>query len=243
VFAFSQERPHADDNGMCGRFTLFVEPKTVAAFVHAPEPTFDWEPRWNIAPTQPVVACRLGATHGHELARLRWGLIPSWAKDESAGVKAINASAETVAEKPFFRSALHKRRCLIPASGFYEWVDQKTGNAKQPFFIHPAVEELFAFAGLWETWSKAGSLVETCTIITTDANETMQPYHDRMPVILSPESFTAWLDLSTPSTALLDMLRPCPSGSLALHPVDARVGNVRNDDAGLVQPLAGLFPA
>lgn len=227
---------------MCGRFTLFADPTVVAAFVQTPEPTlFDWEPRWNIAPTQPVVACRLDAHHGRELAQMRWGLIPSWATDLSAGVKAINARAETVAEKPFFRSAFGKRRCLIPASGFYEWA--KKGKAKQPYFIHPRQGELFAFAGLWETWSKSGSPVESCTIITTDANETMQPFHDRMPVILSPESFAAWLDLSTPSTALLDMLRPCPSESLALHPVDARVGNVRNDDAGLVAPLANLFPA
>jgi putative SOS response-associated peptidase YedK len=122
-------------------------------------------------------------------------------------------------------------------------LDQKTGKAKQPFFIHPHDGDLFAFAGLWETWSKSGSPVESCTIITTAANETMQPYHDRMPVILSRESFATWLDLATPQTALLDLLRPCPSELLAPHAVDARVGNVRNDDAGLVAPLSDLFPA
>ncbi len=140
-----------------------------------------------------------------------------------------------------FRSAFKQRRCLIPVSGFYEW--KTSGKAKQPFFIHPSHGELFAFAGLWERWTKGGEPVESCTIITTTANEVMRPLHERMPVILSPESFAAWLDLSTPSAALLDLLRPCHSESLALHPVDTHVGNVRNQGPDLIAPLADLFPA
>src|SRR5205823_5812204 len=148
------------------------------------------------------------------------------AKDMAGGIKAINARAETIAEKPSFRTALKKRRCLIPASGFYEWA--KTSKAKQPYSIHPAKGELFAFAGLWETWAKEGELVESCTIITTAANEAMQPYHDRMPVIVSPASFADWLNPVKEQGAMLDLLRPCPADWLDVDPVDARVGNVRN---------------
>jgi putative SOS response-associated peptidase YedK len=227
---------------MCGRFTIFADPATVARFVQALEPTFDWEARFNVAPTQAVPACRLDPVGGvRELLPLRWGLVPGWAHDLSIGNKAINARAEGIEARPLFRSAFKSRRCLIPVSGFYEWV--KKGNAKQPFFIRPSQGELFAFAGLWERWTKGGEPVESCTIITTTANDTMRPLHERMPVILPPESFANWLDLSTPQAALLDLLRPCPSESLALHPVDGRVGNVRNQGQELVAPLAGLFPA
>ena len=227
----------AYDKSMCGRFTLFAEPIAIAAFLHAPEPSFDSEPRYNIAPTQLILACRQAEDHHRELVRLRWGLIPSWAKDASIGVKAINARADTIAEKPMFRSAFKKRRCLIPASGFYEW--QKTGKTtKQPFFIHPSKGDLFAFAGLWEAWNKEGEPIESCTIITTDANKKLEQLHDRMPVILPPASFESWLDPKTPAEALKELLCPLPAEQIAFHPVGASVGNVRNQDAGLIEELA-----
>ncbi len=234
-FGFSQQVPQADHNSMCGRFTLFADAATVAAFVQAPEPGFDWEPRYNIAPTQSIVACRLAPER--ELVCLRWGLIPSWSNDTSVGVKAINARAETLAEKPFFRSAFKQRRCLIPASGFYEW--KTTGKTKQPYFIHQ--DGLFAFAGLWETWAKGVEPILSCTIITTAATGAMQGLHERMPVILPPASFAAWLDPRTEPATLRELLYPAEE--LALFPVGPRVGNVRNEGPDLVAPMADLFPA
>jgi putative SOS response-associated peptidase YedK len=172
---------------------------------------------------------------------LRWGLVPSRAHDVAAGVKAINARAETVADKPTFRAAFRSRRCLIPASGYYEWKHE--GKAKRPHFIHPARGELFAFAGLWDVWAKGAAPVESCSIITTTANEATQHLHERMPVILDRADFAAWFDPLTHATALHELLRPCPPERIALHPVGAAVGNVRNDGPGLVAPAADLFTA
>jgi putative SOS response-associated peptidase YedK len=226
---------------MCGRFTLFATHVAVGDLFEAVAPD-DLAPRYNIAPTQPVLACRVGPERqARELVRFRWGLVPGWAHDLKAGVKAINARAETIADRPTFRAAFCKRRCLVPASGYFEW--QKSGKAKQPFFIHPRAAELFAFAGLWETWDRDGGPVESCAIITTTANEALRTFHERMPVILPAESFSAWLDPAAEQPALLDMLRPCPTEWVAAHAVDARVGNVRNDDAALVAPAGDLFPA
>jgi len=227
---------------MCGRFTLYADLPVVARFVQAPEPEFDWTPRYNIAPTQPILACRPNSQRdARELVRLRWGLVPHWAADLSAGVKAINARAETVADKPSFRAAFKARRCVIPPSGFYEW--QKVGKAKQPYFIHPRAGELFAFAGLWEVWTKGGSPVESCTIITTTANDATWHPHERMPVILEPPHFAAWLDPLTPPPILHELLRPCPASRIAFHAVAPLVGNVRNDGPELRAPAADLFTA
>lgn len=220
---------------MCGRFTLIADPRAVATFVQAPEPTFDWEARYNIAPTQDVVSCFLNPLGVREIVTLRWGLIPSWAKDTSIGYKTINARAETITEKPSFRSAFKKRRCLIPSSGFYEW--KTKGKKKQAYFIRHG--ELFAFAGLWETWNLEP--ITSCTIITTAAGEAMQGLHERMPVILPPQSFEAWLDPLTPQETLLDMLRP--AASLSIRPVGPEVGNVKNQGPQLIAPAADLFAA
>ena len=225
---------------MCGRFALFATPVEVGDLFGAP--AVEWPPRYNIAPTQTVLACRLNAaTAARELAPLRWGLVPSWAKDLAAGVKAINARAETVADKPTFRSAFRSRRCLIPASGYYEWKHE--GKAKQPFFIQPAHGGLFAFAALWDVWSKGAAPVESCSIITTAANEATRHLHERMPVILDRDHFAAWLDPLTPPPALHELLRPCPPERIAFHPVGTAVGNVRNDGPELVAPAADLFTA
>jgi putative SOS response-associated peptidase YedK len=223
---------------MCGRFALFATPVEVGdLFDVAP---VEWPPRYNIAPTQLVPACRLnGATQARELVPLRRGLVPGWSHDLSAGVKAINAKAETVADKPTFRAAFKSRRCLIPASGYYEW--KREGKAKQPYFIHPRDGDLFAFAGLWDVWAKGAAPVESCSIITTTANVATRHLHERMPVILPPDSFAGWLDPLTPPSALHELLRPCAPERIATHPVGTAVGNVRNDGPELVAVLTGRF--
>lgn len=200
-------------------------------------------PRFNIAPTQPVFAITAPGGIGHEgggntAAHFQWGLVPSWAKDPAIGVKMINARAETVAGKPAFRAAFRRRRCLIPASGFYEWQKQ-TGGPKQPFWIAAADSGLLTFAGLWESWlSPDGGELRTCTIVTTAANDQLSPIHHRMPVILAPADFDAWLDVrdETDTAAASALLRPAPAEATAARPVSARVNNVRNDDASLIEP-------
>jgi putative SOS response-associated peptidase YedK len=184
-----------------------------------------------------VLGCRLNAAaQARELVSFRWGLVPGWARDLKDAAKAINARAETVAELPTFRAGFRSRRCLIPASGFYEW--KGTGKGKQPYFVHPRKGGLFAFAGLWDLWAKGAEPVKSCAILTTTANEATRHLHERMPVILAPESFAVWLDPLTPPPALRELLRPCPPERIALHPVGAAVGNVRNDAPELVAPLA-----
>jgi putative SOS response-associated peptidase YedK len=191
-------------------------------------------PRYNIAPTQPVVAVRPGERAGREARMLRWGLVPFWAKDLAMGSRMINARGETVAEKPAFRQAFRRRRCLIPADGFYEW--QKVPGGKQPWYISARGEGPLAFAGLWERWDKRGTEtpVESCTIVTTAANATLAPLHDRMPVILDPAAWDAWLGADTPSAELRDLLRPAPDGLLAARTVSRRVNSPANDGPELI---------
>ncbi len=207
---------------MCGRFTLRTPASEVAkefGLLSVPE----LFPRYNIAPTQNVAAVRLGEGGQGELSMFRWGLVPSWADDAAISKGLINARAETVATKPAFRRAFAKRRCLIPCDGFYEWA--KDGSAKQPY--HFTLDRgLFALAGLWERWGD----VESCTIITTTANEVTSRFHDRMPVILPRGGYAAWLD---PQFENLDhlqsLLRPCPADGMTATPVSRVVNNPRND--------------
>jgi putative SOS response-associated peptidase YedK len=175
---------------MCGRYTLKSNPHAVAALCNLPSIP-ELKARFNIAPTQLVPVVRAGQ-NGRELAMLRWGLIPSWAKDAKIAHSLINARSETAASKPAFRSAFKRRRCLLPSDGFYEW--KKVGKQKLPLHIRRRDEAPFAFAGLWECWHPPeGDPVETCTILTTASNEVVAPYHERMPVILPPEHFDEWL--------------------------------------------------
>ncbi len=195
--------------------------------------------RYNIAPTQPVLAIRRDSG-GPAAVWLRWGLIPHWAKDAGIGARMINARAETVAEKPAFRSAFRRRRCLIVADGFYEW--QKTaGKTKQPYFfgLQPA-GTTFAFAGLWERWQDpAGQPVESCSIITTSANDLLQPIHDRMPVIIPAEHYAHWLDPQfEQSGPLQELLQPYPAAAMHTHPVSTHVNSTRNDDPACVVPIS-----
>jgi len=218
---------------MCGRFRVARSKELLEeAFgaVDGPVPV-EWSPRYNVAPGQSIVAVRQDAARPvRELVRLRWGLIPAWAKEASIGYKMINARAETAAEKPSFRDAMRKRRCLIPADGFYEW--KKAGGKKLPYCLTMADDAIFAFAGLWERWrDPAGEPVESCTILTTEPNELAREIHDRMPVILSPEDYELWLD---PGFARLDaleeMLKPYPARQMRRYRVSERVNQVKNDD-------------
>jgi len=186
-----------------------------------------WTPHYNIAPTQTVIVVNDDGTR--HLMQMRWGLIPSWAKDPAIGNRMINARAETVATKPAFRVALRKRRCLIPADGFYEW--QAVGRRKQPVYITLKTREPFSFAGLWEAWtSPEGKEIKTCTIITTEANEVLKSIHDRMPVILTREAEIIWLDPAIQDPVwLLPLLKPYLAEEMEVYPVSTLVNNPAND--------------
>ena len=222
---------------MCGRFTLRTPTHRLAeAFGVDALPNL--APRYNIAPTQDVVAIR-HADAGRGLAMLRWGLIPGWAKDPAIGSRMINARAETVAEKPSFRAAFRQRRCLVAADGFFEWQKVAEGP-KQPYYIRLESDEPFAIAGLWERWrDPAGETVESCTLITTEANAELAPIHHRMPVIISPADYDAWLEPHPASAeALHDLLRPYPGAEMTAFPISRHVNNVRNDDPACIEPAA-----
>lgn len=221
---------------MCGRFTQRADSKRLAkAFGVAEAPAV--EPRYNIAPTQDVLAV-LEREDGREAAFFKWGLVPSWAKDASMGARLINARAETVAEKPAFRQAFKERRCIIPSDGFYEW--QRTGGRKQPFFFRMRDERPFGFAGLWEHWeSEEGEVINSCAILTTEANEVLRPVHDRMPVILHPEDYRLWLDSDVRKLDLVkEVLRPYPAAEMEGYSVSTSVNSPRNQGAGLVERAA-----
>jgi len=226
---------------MCGRLARIVSDMKLREKYRLKEVP-QLHDSYNIAPSQPVAAVR--ATDAtRELVLLKWGLIPSWSKDEKIGYKLINARAETVAEKPSFRSAFKQRRCLIPASGFYEWQKQGTGR-KQPFFISPRDGELFSFAGLWECWhDPKGEEVQSCTILTTRANEVMQPIHERMPVILGPSAEEQWLDPRASVDALRCLLVPYSSDSMEARPVGLWVNNPKNDGTKCLEPLKATYEA
>lgn len=222
---------------MCGRYNLVTDRKTLISFFRVDRPLLgEFEPRYNIAPSQYVPAIRQGDA-GRELVALKWGLVPFWAKDPKIGYHTINARAETVATKPAFREAFKRRRCLIPATGFYEWSATTTG--KRPYHIAMRDHSMFAFAGLWECWRKdTDQLIESCSIIVTTANDDIRPIHDRMPVILHTEDFGQWLDPHTLSTARLQtLLQPYPAGEMSSYPVGLAVNNPRNDRPECLQAL------
>lgn len=210
---------------MCGRYSLHSNPEVVALMFGLSEvPAY--QPRYNIAPAaQVLIARQEGELRG--AAMVKWGLVPRWAKDPAMGARMNNARAETVAEKPSFREAYRKRRCLIPANGFYEW--KLENGVKQPYYVHPAGAKLFAFAGLWEQWKD----LQTCAIITTEANEKMAAVHDRMPVILGREDYPRWL------AGEEGLLQPCASNVIDIRRVSRAVNNARNDLPELIEPDEG----
>jgi putative SOS response-associated peptidase YedK len=223
------------DKTMCGRFALSATKKTLVDFFELDEVPADYHERYNIAPKQPVVV--LSDRLVRRLDYFRWGLIPSWAKDESIGFKMINARAETLTEKPSFRAAFRKRRCLIIADGFYEWTE--TDDVKTPVYIHMKSGEPFAFAGLWEAWTKPdGEILRSCTIITCEPNELMAKYHHRMPVILPKENYDEWLDMENyDPERLKSLLVPYPADKMEAYIVSKRVNNPMHDDPDCIEPM------
>ena len=218
---------------MCGRFTNAITWRELVELygIHD-QPALNLPPRYNVAPSQDIPLCRLGEC-GREIVLARWGLIPFWAKDVKIAYKTINARAETVDRKPAFRNAFRKRRCLIPADGFYEWQKLDDGS-KQPYRLCLADRRPFSFAGLWEVNKDLD--VTSCTIIVTEPNEVAAKIHDRMPVILPPQDFAAWLSPDTEALAAKALLRPY-EGEMIAYPVDKAVGSPRNDDPKLIEPL------
>ena len=220
---------------MCGRYTIYTDLTQLAERFGFDAGDIDLEPSYNVAPTQSVLTVvRNGRTHAESM---RWGLIPSWAKDMSIGSRMINARAETVAEKPSFRAALMRRRCLVIADGFYEW--QKTGDKKRPMRIAMNNGRPFAFAGLWEVWKSPDSqLVKSCTIITTSANDRLQSVHSRMPVVLTPDAEELWLDSSVEDAAVLaQVLTPYTMEDLQAYEVSSLVNSPKNNAPELVMPV------
>ncbi len=217
---------------MCGRYALFSDPERIRVHFGLREVP-PLPPRYNIAPSQEVPGVR--HREERELAMLRWGLIPSWAKDIKTGYRMVNARAETVAQRPAFRAAFRRRRCLLPADGFYEW--QARGRYKQPYFIRRKDGDLMAFAGLWEHWEGEGEVIESCTLIVTDANPLLRPIHDRMPVIIDRADYDRWLLPTEDFAGLLALLRPYPEGALEAYPVSPYVNNPRHDDPRCIEPI------
>ncbi|MGC8660338.1 MAG: SOS response-associated peptidase [Desulfomonilaceae bacterium] len=217
---------------MCGRFILTSSGKRLAEeFGLVTEP--DLRPRYNIAPTEEIAAIRTDPNSKvKKLSYLKWGLIPSWAKDASIGASLINARCETLRQKPAFRAAFKRRRCLIPANGFYEW--QKMELKKQPYLVQLADRSLFAFAGLWEHWgSQEEVILESCTIITTESNHLLRPIHDRMPVIIARRYYDLWLGLKEPPK---EIFHPYPSDEMILFPVNPRVNRAGYDQPDCMDP-------
>jgi putative SOS response-associated peptidase YedK len=193
-------------------------------------------PRYNIAPSESVAAIRENVNQERELVLLRWGLVPSTTKDAKNGYRMINARAETLSQRPAFRSAFAHRRCLIPADGFYEW--QHANGTKQPYFVRARDEDLLAFAGLWERWQRGQQVIESCAIITTNANESLASIHHRMPVLLPEDTYDLWLDPSVQDTdALQPLLVRSDATKLVAYPVSKRVNHPRNDDAECIRQL------
>lgn len=225
---------------MCGRYTITISLDELYEIfmvdaVGGYNPSV-YKPRYNVAPTQMVPAI-IGHEGKRKLGELRWGLIPAWAKDEKIGYQTINAKAETVADKPAFRTSFQRKRCLIPADGFYEW--KKSGAAKQPYRILMKDRPAFAMAGLYDTWTTPeGNKISSCTIITTTPNELMVDIHDRMPVILRLEDEAAWLDRSNQDVGLLkSMLKPYDAAKMRAYPVSSAVGNVKNNGPELITQM------
>lgn len=224
---------------MCGRFILAVDPADLEASFAGVElpPAGAMQPRYNIAPTQPVAVITNSAER--KLEFFNWGLIPSWAKDPKIGNRMINARAETLAEKPSFRAAYKRRRCLIPTNGFYEWQRHPEDKTKTPMFISLTSSKPFAFAGLWESWhSSEGDHVLSCTIITTTPNDLMAPIHNRMPVILPAEAYDVWLAPGEQSgVELQNLLAPYPAAEMQAYAVSTFVNSPRNDSPECILPV------
>ncbi|WP_349409492.1 SOS response-associated peptidase [Pseudalkalibacillus sp. SCS-8] len=223
---------------MCGRFTLTAEIDLLMDWFEIDEWASDLEfqPRYNIAPSQDILAI-VGYEGKRRAGFLKWGLVPFWAKDPSIGNKMINARAETVPEKPSFKHAFQKRRCIIPADGFYEW--KKEGKQKQPKYIRMKDAQPFGLAGLWEKWkNENGNTIHTCTILTTEPNELMEDIHNRMPVILQKEDYSKWLEWEGEQDVLKDMMKPFDPAVMEAYDVSTIVNSPKNDTPECIEGLA-----
>jgi putative SOS response-associated peptidase YedK len=220
---------------MCGRYTLATNTQKLAESFSGFEVPAELPPRYNVAPTQPIAVV---ANNGqHKVEFFQWGLIPSWAKDPKIGNQLINARAETLGEKPSFKNAYKRRRCLVLADGFYEWKKEDDG-AKTPMYIRLASGDPFAFAGLWEMWQTAENTILSCTIITTDPNDLMAQIHNRMPVILPPAAYEQWLDpAERRPDDLQGLLHPYPTELMTAYPVSKMVNSPKNDSPALIEPV------
>lgn len=220
---------------MCGRYTLASPTERLAEEFGVDASSIELAPNYNVAPTQKVAAV-LEDGGQRRLEVLRWGLIPPWADDPGIGSRMINARSETAPGKPSFRRAFRERRCLIPADGFYEW--QRTNGAKQPYYIHMEDGRPFAFAGLWESWSKGEGEIRTCTILTTGANALVGEVHDRMPVILAHDAYDVWLDPASERDELTGLLASYPEDEMEAYPVSRFVNSPSNNDPRCIEPAA-----
>jgi len=227
---------------MCGRFRQTRSQKQLEESFQA-EGEVEVVPRFNIAPTQPVVTVRQEKGKvGRRLSTMRWGLIPSWAKDMSYGNQTVNARSETVTTKLSFSESIRSRRCLIPADGFYEW--KESGKTRQPYCFEVGEGDLFAFAGLWDEWKNPqGEIIQSCTILTTTPNILLADIHDRMPVIVTPDKYDLWLNPEVEDfDAVREILKPYDSRLMRHYPVNQRVNSVQNDDADCAAPITSKLP-
>lgn len=223
---------------MCGRYRLSRRKQVVEEHFDAVSGEEDWSPRYNVAPTQPVPVIRQDPKEpARTLSQLRWGLIPSWSKDASGAARMINARSETALTLPAFRDAMKLRRCLVPADGFYEW--KRSGKVKQPYCFEVHNGKLFAFAGIWELWKDpGGKWIETCSILTTNANAVTSAVHDRMPVILDPADYDLWLDPGMKDAkGVADLLKPFDANVMRTYPVSSRINHASNDDEECARPF------
>jgi putative SOS response-associated peptidase YedK len=228
---------------MCGRYTNLFKWKQLHRLMTLTTPPMELGERYNIAPTQSAPVVRAADVGGVCVDLLRWGLIPSWADDASIGGGLINARSETVAQKPAFRAAYRGRRCVVPASGFYEWQAITAEKRKQPYYIVPAADDdLFLFAGLWERWTTrdGGDAIESFAILTTSANELMATLHERMPVILAPQDASSWLDAASETAKLEALFTPFPSDQMRKYPVSTLANSPRNDSPACIEPSEEL---
>lgn len=220
---------------MCGRYTVRLIQPIMDHF--QVDFLAETTARFNVAPTQDVPVVRADSGGRRVGALMHWGFIPSWADDPAIGNRMINARSETVAEKPAFRTAFQRRRCLIPADGFYEWQKLDGGKRKQPFFIRMKDDRPFAFAGLWEHWRRDDQEIVSCTILTTSPNELMKPIHDRMPVIVPSDQYERWMDSKRAGKDVTDLLAPFPAHAMTAQPISTYVNSPRNDDARCVEGI------
>jgi putative SOS response-associated peptidase YedK len=220
---------------MCGRFVLWIT-LIIPEHYGLPEPGEPIPPSYNIAPGQEIMAV-VQTPSGRSIARLKWGLMPSWTRDLAKAPKTINTRSETAWDKPSFRSAIQHRRCLIPANGFLEW--EKVGAKKQPYLIRFENLELFSMAGIWESWqnSETGETIESCAILTTNSNEAVATIHDRMPVIIKPEDYATWIEQESPREQIDALLQPFTDTPTLMLPVSTRVNSPKNNDPECIVPV------